>query len=79
MINNKTNWFSFFADIIPPKTKYYFLEPFPNRSNMSIQRQVKRTKIVQSEPDPAVVFFPTNQDSECMDATTGIVETKIIC
>ena len=34
-------------------------------------QEVKRTKIVQSEPDPAVVFFPTNQDSECMDATTG--------
>ena len=41
-------------------------------------QEVKRTKIVQSEPDPAVVFFPTNQDSECMDATTGIVKTKTI-
>ena len=37
-------------------------------------QEVKRTQIVQSEPDPAVVFFPTNQDSECMDATTGIVK-----
>ena len=35
---------------------------------------MKRRKLVESEPDPAVVFFPTNQDSECMDATTGIVE-----
>ena len=55
--------------------KWHFLwEELLTTSN----QEVKRTKVVQSEPDPAVVFFPTNQDSECMDATTGIVKTKRI-
>ena len=25
----------------------------------------------QTSGDPAVVFFPTNEDSECMDGTSG--------
>ena len=28
--------------------------------------------------DPAVVFFPTNQDSECMDGATGTRHWKLI-
>ena len=33
--------------------------------------KVKKTTITKDEKDPAVVFFPTNQDSECMDEATG--------
>ena len=33
--------------------------------------KVKKTTITKDEKDPAVVFFPTNQDSECMDGATG--------
>ena len=32
---------------------------------------VKKTTITEDAEDPAVVFFPTNQDSECMDGASG--------
>ena len=35
------------------------------------ETEVKKTKIVKDAKDPAVVFFPTNADSECMDGNTG--------
>ena len=31
---------------------------------------MKKTTITKNEKEPAVVFFPTNQDSECMDGAT---------
>jgi len=33
--------------------------------------EVSKTSITEPAQDPAVVFFPTNQDSECMDGSTG--------
>ena len=35
------------------------------------ESEVKKTKIVKDAEDPAVVFFPTNADSDCMDGNTG--------
>ena len=35
------------------------------------QSEVKKTTLVKDSEDPAVVFFPTNSDSDCMDASAG--------
>ena len=33
--------------------------------------EIKKTRLVKDARDPAVVFFPTNADSECMDGSAG--------
>ena len=43
----------------------------PHVSVPSAAAPVKSTSLTERAEDPAVVFFPTNQDSECMDGDTG--------
>ena len=33
--------------------------------------ETKKSRLVKDARDPAVVFFPTNADSDCMDGSAG--------
>ena len=33
--------------------------------------ETKKTRLLKDARDPAVVFFPTNADSDCMDGSAG--------
>ena len=41
------------------------------------ESEVKKTKLVRDSEDPAVVFFPTNSDSDCMDGSAGQIPSLI--
>merc|ERR1712126_353734 len=50
-------------------------QSFPTRLKPS-GSEVRKTSVTEPAQDPAVVFFPSNQDSECMDGSTGLVSNN---
>ena len=69
--SDKTNWnpITFFTNFIssfwPEK------DEAKSEDQTAVASETKKSRLLKDARDPAVVFFPTNADSDCMDSSAG--------